>query len=119
MTLKELMEMQADFDANHEGRFRWGRPVEGDSADVLEHSLVCLVGEIGEFANILKKVTRGDRPYLDARNDLAEELTDSFIYIMQIANQMGVDIEQEYLRKLAKNRERFRRYERITKASGK
>jgi len=97
---------------NHQSKHQWGRSVDDTSPEVLEHSVVCLVGELGEFANTLKKVNRGDSSYQDARVNLEEELTDVFIYLMQIANQMGVNLEESYLRKLAKNRERFKRYER-------
>lgn len=112
MTLQQLMELQAQFDANHESKHRWGRSVDEASPAVLEHSVLCLVAELGEFANTLKKVNRGDIPYEDARGHLEEELTDVFIYLMQIANQMGVNLEESYLRKLEKNRERFKNYER-------
>jgi NTP pyrophosphatase (non-canonical NTP hydrolase) len=110
MTLADLMAAQAAFDARHRGRFQWGRPVASEDADELQHSVVCLVGEIGEFANILKKVNRGDRPYSDARADLSEELTDVFIYVMQIANQMSIDLEATYLKKLAINQQRFKSF---------
>lgn len=112
MTLKELMKLQADFDSEHESSFAWGRSVEETSPQVLEHSVVCLVGEVGEFANILKKISRGDMTYDGARSGLQDELTDIFIYVMQIANQMGTDLQDSYLAKLSKNRERFKRYER-------
>ena len=112
MTLQQLMEIQAKFDAGHESKHQWGRSVEDASPEVLEHSVVCLVGELGEFANTLKKVNRGDTSYQSARDHLEEELTDVFIYLMQIANQMGVNLEESYLRKLDKNRKRFKMYER-------
>jgi NTP pyrophosphatase (non-canonical NTP hydrolase) len=76
MTLKQLMELQAQFDANHRSKYQWGRSVDEASPEVLEHSVVCLVGELGEFANALKKVNRGDTPYQNAREHLEEELTD-------------------------------------------
>jgi NTP pyrophosphatase (non-canonical NTP hydrolase) len=112
MTLQQLMELQAKFDAGHESKHKWGVSVENASPEVLEHSVVCLVGELGEFANTLKKVNRGDTSYQDARANLEEELTDVFIYLMQIANQMGINLEDSYLRKLEKNRQRFKSYER-------
>jgi NTP pyrophosphatase (non-canonical NTP hydrolase) len=112
MTLQQLMELQAQFDASHKSKHKWGQSVDEASPEVLEHSVVCLVGELGEFANILKKVNQGDTPYQNARDHLEEELTDVFIYLMQIANQMDVNLEESYLRKLDKNRERFKKYER-------
>lgn len=112
MTLQELTKIQARFDADHFSKHQWGQSVDETSPEILEHTVVCLVGELGEFANTLKKVNRGDTPYQTARENLEEELTDVFIYLMQMANQMGVNLEESYLRKLAKNRDRFRHYER-------
>jgi NTP pyrophosphatase (non-canonical NTP hydrolase) len=40
---------------------------------------------------------------------LAEELADTFIYLIKIAAQTGIDLESEYLKKLEKNRRRFPR----------
>ena len=111
MTLKQIANLQADFDEHHAGTFRWGRTVDEESPSILEHSLVCLVGEIGEFANILKKINRGDQAYSDAKSALTEELADTFIYVIQIANQMGVDLETEFTTKLRMNWERFGKYE--------
>jgi NTP pyrophosphatase (non-canonical NTP hydrolase) len=112
MTLQEIMKLQADFDAAHESAHQWGRSVKDGTPVVLEHSVICLLGELGEFANKLKKVNRGDTSYENARGDLLEELTDVFIYLMQIANQMEVNLQDSYLDKLAKNRVRFANYER-------
>jgi NTP pyrophosphatase (non-canonical NTP hydrolase) len=84
-------------------------PISADNLQDLEHLVVCLIGEVGEFANELKKIVRGDASYEERQNELAEELADSFIYLMKIAAQTGIDLESEFLKKLEKNYQRFPR----------
>src|ERR1044071_219255 len=103
MTLREMMEKQAEFDANHKGSQQWGQKITAKTPDVLEHSIVCLTGELGELANIVKKVHRGDRSFEAAREDIVEEVTDVFIYLLQLANQLDVDLEESFQWKLARN----------------
>jgi NTP pyrophosphatase (non-canonical NTP hydrolase) len=111
MELKEILRMQSDFDAAHASREkRWNVPITKDNVELLEHLLVCLVGEIGECANIAKKVVRGDLKYEESRPELACELADSFIYLIKICNQANVDLEQEFLKRLEYNRQRFEKY---------
>lgn len=112
MELNRIRELQAAFDAEHESAVRWDRPAADGTTKVLEHLVVCLVGEVGEFANVLKKVVRGDRSYVEARAVLTEELTDAFIYLIKICNLMDVDLDHAFLDRLAFNRERFKKFER-------
>src|ERR1035438_3719840 len=107
MELRKILKMQSDFDATHASRQPWNAPITKDNVELLEHLLVCLVGEIGECANIAKKVVRGDLDYEASRTELASELTDSFIYLLKICNQAGVDLEREFLERLEYNRRRF------------
>jgi NTP pyrophosphatase (non-canonical NTP hydrolase) len=106
------MEMQAKFDARHGKRSSWATRVTPSKIGVLEHGVVCLLGELGEFANIVKKVKRGDLPLARARPSLTEELTDTFIYLIKLANQLDIDLEATFLERLRYNEERFRGYRR-------
>jgi NTP pyrophosphatase (non-canonical NTP hydrolase) len=110
MELKEILKMQADFDASHASRQPWNVPITKDNVDVLEHLLVCLVGEVGECANIVKKIVRGDLDYDKSQTNLASELADTFIYLLKICNQAEVDLEQEFFRRVEYNRRRFEKY---------
>lgn len=107
MELAKLIALQTDFDQGHGVVKPFFVPITSDNLHELEHLVVCLIGEVGEFANELKKVVRGDAPYEERQAKLAEELTDTFIYLIKIAAQTGVDLESEYLKKLEKNRRRF------------
>jgi NTP pyrophosphatase (non-canonical NTP hydrolase) len=114
MEFSQILKLQSDFDAEHRSREVWNAQITKDNLELLEHLLVCLVGEIGECANITKKIVRGDIEYEDSRPQLASELADSFIYLIKICNQAGFDLERGFLERLEYNRERFQKYS-ITK----
>jgi len=109
---KEISRMQSEFDATHASRIQWDEPVTESNLQLLEHLLVCLVGEVGESANLVKKVVRGDLTFDAARVQLGGELADTFIYLIKLCNQTGIDLEQEFLKRLEYNRDRFKKYER-------
>ena len=54
-------------------------------------SNACL-GELGEAANIIKKLDRGDFTLDDVRQDLADELSDAFTYLDHLAFHAGIDL---------------------------
>ena len=54
--------------------------------------LQALIGEIGEAANVLKKVDRGDMTMDDAREALAKEFADVQTYLDLLADKCGVDL---------------------------
>jgi NTP pyrophosphatase (non-canonical NTP hydrolase) len=66
-----------------------------------------LVGESGEFAEIIKKVTRGDFSLEVKLDDLKEELIDVLYYWLHIAALLQMDIVEEYFAKRAINDRRF------------
>lgn len=107
-SLSQLMDIQEEFDRVHHGREPFFEVISEKRIDVLEHLIVCLVGELGELANIVKKVRRGDKDFQAGRVEMEEEIVDVFIYLMKISRQMGVDLERETIRKIKKNSERFR-----------
>lgn len=89
---------------------------DGDEAreDQLMRDLVGLLGEIGEFSNLLKKValTRSTDGYVgptlaEATPELREELADTAIYIFRIATILGGDLEHDILEKIKKNDKRY------------
>lgn len=54
--------------------------------------LQAVTGELGEYANLRKKIERGDLTIEEARSDLANELADVVIYLDILALQLGVDL---------------------------
>lgn len=75
----------------------------------LAHHTLALAGEVGEFANIVKKIDRGSLDIRDAtvRYDLAMELTDVFTYMLNIAGLLNVDLSKSYMHVRANNEKRF------------
>ena len=74
--------------------------------------LVSLTGELGETANIVKKIVRGDFKLDEKKDELQEEITDVFIYLLKLSYQLDIDLEKAYADKMKKNWERFSKYEK-------
>lgn len=75
--------------------------------------MVATMGELGEAANVLKKLNRerdgikGNTATADAlREQLARELADTFIYLDLMSQALGIDLESAVVRTFdAKSRE--------------
>ena len=102
MQLKHIQEMQQSFDKSHQMKLEFYEKIDEKNLPALEHLVVCLLGELGEFSNLLKKVVRGDYELKEVKPLLDEELVDVFIFLIKIANQFDVDLENGYLNKLEK-----------------
>lgn len=113
MDIATLMEIQITNDK------RRGFPVHFDSdrerVTQLTKDLVGLFGEIGELANLVKKIDiKLDRPMYDgpslaeSRNHLREEVIDTFLYLMRIAAILETDLEAELLKKIHINEQRYK-----------
>jgi len=75
----------------------------------IPHHTLGMCGEAGEVANLVKKIERGDRDIMDARTryDLIMEVTDVFIYVLNLAELLKFDLEKAYMAKRAENEKRF------------
>jgi NTP pyrophosphatase (non-canonical NTP hydrolase) len=115
-------EMQTieDFQEFH----RWLDEQKGFSGDIYLN-MVLLSGEVGEVAQVLKRVHHMQDPQLNDgetktleealdthREDIGQELADCLAYIFKLANYTGVDLQQAYLAKMEKNLERTWKYKR-------
>lgn len=61
--------------------------------------LTAVTGELGEAANVLKKVRRGDFTLNQAMPELADELADVATYLDILANQCGIDLGKAIIEK--------------------
>lgn len=79
------------------------------TAHSVMHHTVSLIGEVGEFANIIKKADRGSIDLNDAahRREAIMELTDIYIYLLNLAALLGVDLSKSYVQKRIQNEKRF------------
>lgn len=112
MTLNEIIDIQKKFDGNHGGAFSWDSRITEDNLEILEFLMISLMGEVGETANLIKKIIRGDFSLDEKRNEIANEIVDVFIYLIKISYQLDIDLEVSYKEKMEKNKERFERYEK-------
>lgn len=112
MELKDLMGLCKELDEKHGFPVRFDNQLE--KYNQVTKDLVGLLGEIGEFANIVKKINikieKNESYKLDTRqaeNNLKEELADSLIYIIRIANILEIDLATEALAKIEKNKIKY------------
>lgn len=54
--------------------------------------LQAVIGELGEYANLRKKVERGDLTLDEARPRLASELADVVVYLDILAYRLGINL---------------------------
>ena len=114
MDLKELFEKQIEFDSKRPGWERGGKSPEETVQDLV-YDTIGISGEIGEFANIVKKILRnknhdGTMPTEEQYAKLREELVDVFIYLMKLSLSLGGDLEEDYFKKLEYNDKRFAKF---------
>lgn len=74
----------------------------------IPHHTLALVGQVGSFASLVKKIERGDLSIGDAavRYNLAVELTDSFTEMLNLAALLHIDLEESYKYVRAANKKR-------------
>ncbi|MGI2868798.1 hypothetical protein [Vibrio alginolyticus] len=111
MDIKQLKKIQIEQDQSFGFPVKFRNDIE--KYNQLTKELVGFFGEVGEFSNVVKKINlKLDNDKYDydielAKELLAEELVDSLIYILRISEILDVDLENETLKKIKKNRERY------------
>lgn len=105
-SLPDLQRFQREFDCSR----GFDPPHGGESLDGLEFAALAIAGEVGEVANLLKKVRRarwrGEEASVDQR-DLEAEVADIFAYVLKLSNLAGIDLADAYQKKMRFNGERF------------
>ena len=59
-----------------------------------------------EFCYAYGELNEAREAYMNKKDDLGEELADVAIYLLGLAEILGIDLETEILRKMAKNEQR-------------
>jgi len=77
---------------NRKGEPAHSKPDGSDWCLAQWSNAVC--GELGEAANIIKKIERGDMTLDEARTDLAMELADAATYLDLLAFRAGIELDE-------------------------
>lgn len=75
---------------NSKGEFTHPNPDASDWTPA--QWLQALVGEVGEYANLMKKVERGDITFEEAKNSIEDELADIQTYLDLLALRLNIDL---------------------------
>jgi len=110
MDVSELKKLQKEFDEKHIGSY------ENLPEDLL-FLATALAGEVGEFANLVKKYYRQHKFHSGVKDDsgrdypaeMKKEIIDVFVYFLIIADQLDLDIEKDFLENLERNKKRFQK----------
>lgn len=85
--------------------------LNGELTEVWEIVIAMMGAQVaaGKFTELIKKIDRGSYQMTDPSisSKLAEELTDVFIYILNLAGILKVDLYKEYNKKRQANESRF------------
>jgi deoxyadenosine/deoxycytidine kinase/NTP pyrophosphatase (non-canonical NTP hydrolase) len=89
---------------------RWHRALDEEKGFLKDifFNFICLTEEMGELGAALARSWRADArgEEHDVRAALQEELADCLAYLLKLANDAGFDLEEAYLEKMRRNRER-------------
>lgn len=81
-------------------------PGHGSMAN-LDYLAICLAGEVGEICGWIKKHRRGSIEHDQMHTELQSELADVLIYLVMMAESLGIDLESAYKLKKAYNDRRY------------
>lgn len=109
MTINEFFSKQRAFDSSYEILRKWSAKITYENPGVLEYLVLAATGEMGEVANLTKKIIRGDAALEESREALTEEITDVFIYLLKLIDQLDIDIEKSYDEKMKRNAVKYGR----------
>ena len=115
MTLNEIQKIQERFDKKYFNKY-WTKKDDIDQKiEFLKDMTIALTGELGEFANLIKKMSRDrknleEKPSEELIDRLREELIDCFIYLVILSNILEMNITKEYFKKTKVNEKRFQKY---------
>lgn len=88
--IQDVLEFDKKFDIEEENKPTYAS---------LFYTGLCITGEAGELVNVIKKIWR-DGDSKELREQLAEELVDTVIYICKLIIIGEVDFESAWKRKL-------------------
>jgi len=105
LELDQIFEIQRNFDR----RMSWNRykkcKTPESVVDFMEHFILVMIDELGEISRVRKRFLR-DKQSLDV-STLKKELVDIFIFVMQGSMALRMNLEDEYIKRMRHNEEKF------------
>ena len=105
LELSEIFKIQNGFDR----KTGWNTYEKCDTPEevvaFMEHFTLAVVDELGELSRVRKRFRRDKAP-LDVAT-LTKEMVDIFIFVMQGAMALKINLEDEYLQRMRQNEKRF------------
>jgi NTP pyrophosphatase (non-canonical NTP hydrolase) len=107
MDINDMQRMNAEFSESR-GWFYHKANSTDDMINKLGYNTVAISGEVGEFANLVKKVLRNKEKLNDEMlSHMKEEVADIFIYTLIVSRLLKMDLAEEFMKKQKKNEQRF------------
>lgn len=80
--------------------------LRGFDKESLPEIMLLMVEEVGELAKVVRKAHGLHVDPKSVESSAEEELADIFIYLLDLANNLDVDLEKAFRQKEAKNKKR-------------
>ena len=103
--MQKVISALQDFDRKRNWNKYETLRTEPEKIEYMYQEIVNLLGELGEFANEVKKCKR-DKTWNEAK--LKEELADTFIFLLKLSFVLKMDLAEETIQKIKINEERFK-----------
>ena len=103
--MKEITDNLVKFDREMSWNHYENLKTKEERMQRLYIEIVNCLGELGELANLVKKCNRDNKWCVE---ELQEEVADTFVFLLKIAKTVDMDLKEEVLKKIKKNKERFK-----------
>ncbi len=80
--------------------------VRGFDQETLPEIMLLMMEEVGELAKVVRKAHGLHTDPESVQSSAEDELADVFNYLLDVANNLGVDLEEAFRKKEAKNKKR-------------
>jgi len=103
--LDHICNYQREFDRKLGWNIYENLSTEQEIVDYMQLTVLKFSEEVGEIAQEVRKILRDGEPFKSEA--FKEELVDIFVYLIQAAIALKMNLAQEYYNKMKTNEERF------------
>ncbi len=112
--MDDIIEKQREYDEEY--GWEWRDLDHDERLQALQYLVIGLSEEVGEVCGPVKKMLRDSRlddvefDFDKVREEVREEVADIQIYLIKLADVLGIDLEEEHHSKTEKNKDRYEEY---------